>query len=143
MPTQVGRWPASLRNRCIKAFLLDHEHERLDPAADDPNNYILGDVEGHNISIAYQGLGIMGETAATHVATNMLRTFEKIRFGLLVGVAGGAPGAPDPEDPRKDIRLGEAFSQHLQSCRRRLGWRFWQPRDTTLLNSHKTLSKPW
>ncbi|KAL2673544.1 hypothetical protein Neosp_011986 [[Neocosmospora] mangrovei] len=37
----------------------------------------------------------------------MLRTFQKIRFGLLVGVAGGAPGPPDPKDARKDIRLGD------------------------------------
>ncbi|KAH7123049.1 kinesin [Dactylonectria macrodidyma] len=88
-------------------LLLDHEHKRLDSTRGDANNYILGDVDGHNIAITYPGFGIKGETAETHVASNMLRTFEKIRFGLLVGVAGGAPGSRDPEDPRKDIRLGD------------------------------------
>jgi len=88
-------------------LLLENEHKSLDSAGGDPNNYILGDMEGHNIAIAYPGEGIKGESAATNVASNMLRTFEKIRFGFLVGVAGSAPGPPDPDDACTDIRLGD------------------------------------
>ncbi|KAJ4228802.1 hypothetical protein NW757_014090 [Fusarium falciforme] len=64
-------------------------------------------MEGHNIVLAYPGAGRKGASAATYVATNMVRTFEKIRFGLLVGVAGGAPKPPDREDALRDIRLGD------------------------------------
>ncbi|KAK4463184.1 hypothetical protein QBC42DRAFT_250727 [Cladorrhinum samala] len=88
-------------------LLLENVHQRLPKANNDNNTYILGDVEGHNVVLAFPGLGQMGISAATHVATNMVRTFKKIRFALLVGVAGGAPGAPDQEDPLKDIRLGD------------------------------------
>ncbi|KAL2008714.1 hypothetical protein VTN00DRAFT_6908 [Thermoascus crustaceus] len=36
----------------------------------------------------------------------MLRTFPHIRFGLMVGVRGGAPN-PHPQDAKEDIRLGD------------------------------------
>ncbi|KAH8802621.1 hypothetical protein F5884DRAFT_846723 [Xylogone sp. PMI_703] len=88
-------------------LLLEHEHENLDAATGDPNNYILGDMGGHNVVLAYPGAGRKGESAATSVATNMLRTFEQIRFGLLAGIAGAAPKDPDHEDALKDIRLGD------------------------------------
>jgi nucleoside phosphorylase len=35
------------------------------------------------------------------VATDMLRSFTSIRFGLMVGIGGGAPS------PKHDIRLGD------------------------------------
>jgi hypothetical protein len=56
-------------------------HESLEAASGDPDNYILGAMGGHNIVLAYPGAGRKGESAATHVATNMVRTFEEIRFG--------------------------------------------------------------
>lgn len=49
----------------------------------------------------------MGIAAATNTATNIIRTFRNIRFELLVGVAGGAPSSPDPDDALNDIRLGD------------------------------------
>jgi nucleoside phosphorylase len=42
----------------------------------------------------------MGTTAAAVVATRMDGTFRRLRFGLLVGIAGGVPD-------RKDVRLGD------------------------------------
>ncbi|OPB37494.1 hypothetical protein A0O28_0044060 [Trichoderma guizhouense] len=36
----------------------------------------------------------------------MMRSFPRIRFGLMVGIGGGAPGEPS-NDPRNDIRLGD------------------------------------
>ena len=42
----------------------------------------------------------MGTTAAAMVATQMAATFRKLRFGLLVGIAGGVPDM-------EDIRLGD------------------------------------
>lgn len=58
----------------------------------------------HDVVIVIPGL--IGTTSASQTVTNMVRTFRKIRFGLLVGVGGGAP-APPSHDPRKDIHLGD------------------------------------
>ncbi|KAL5361661.1 ankyrin repeat-containing domain protein [Aspergillus floccosus] len=48
----------------------------------------------------------MGESSATAVAKDMLRSFPNIKVGLMVGVGGGAPGLPS-EKPEDDIRLGD------------------------------------
>jgi len=85
--------------------LLDEEHERLQPGEKDDNNYLLGRMGKHNVVIAFPGT--CGLNAAAQTATNMVRTFRSIRFGLMVGVGGGAPKPPDPEDPLRDIRLGD------------------------------------
>ncbi|KAM0259131.1 hypothetical protein ACHAQJ_003502 [Trichoderma viride] len=61
----------------------------------------------HNIVITYPGSGTYGTTVAAQIVTNMVRTFSSIRFGLLVGVGGGAPRLPNSEDASKDIRLGD------------------------------------
>ncbi|KAK2730815.1 g-protein beta wd-40 repeats containing [Colletotrichum kahawae] len=82
--------------------MLDQIHPDLpeqDPA--DHNNYILGHIQGHNIVIACLPAGIHGTTTAATVAKDLLRTFKSIRFGLLVGIGGGAPSRTN------DIRLGD------------------------------------
>jgi nucleoside phosphorylase len=89
--------------------LLDEEHERLQSREKDDNSYLLGKMEDHNVVIAFPGSGVSGTDAAAQTATNMVRTFRKIRFGLMVGVGGGAPKPPDLEDPLKDIRLGDVI----------------------------------
>jgi nucleoside phosphorylase len=87
--------------------LLDEEHERLLSGEKDDNNYLLGRMGKHNVVIAFPGSGIYGTNAAAQTAAHMVRTFTSIRFGLMVGVGGGAPKSPDPIDPLKDIRLGD------------------------------------
>ncbi|KAJ4855375.1 ankyrin repeats (3 copies) domain-containing protein [Trichoderma breve] len=72
--------------------LLDEQHEQLPSAAKDDNSYLLGHY---------------GTNAAAQTAVHMIRTFSNIRFGLLVGVGGGAPNRPDPDDPFNDLRLGD------------------------------------
>lgn len=82
--------------------MLDRVHPNLseqNPA--DHNSYILGQIQGHNIVIACLPAGIYGTTTAATVAKDMLRTFKSIRFGLMVGIAGGAPSST------QDIRLGD------------------------------------
>jgi len=85
--------------------MLDEEHEDLDLAPGDRNMYTLGEIGGHNIVIACLPSGNMGITPAATVAADMLRSFPKIRFGLMVGIGGGAP-APRAR-PNEDIRLGD------------------------------------
>ncbi|OLN87733.1 Ankyrin repeat domain-containing protein 50-like protein 3 [Colletotrichum chlorophyti] len=82
--------------------MLDQVHPNLseqDPA--DHNSYVLGEVQGHNVVIACLPAGIYGLTSAAAVAKDLLRTFKSIRFGLMVGIGGGAPSGT------QDIRLGD------------------------------------
>lgn len=84
--------------------LLDEEHDPLPPKDKDENSYLLGKIAKHNVVIVFPGE--YGTNAAAQTVANTLRTFPKIRFGLMVGVGGGAPKSPH-KDPRKDIRLGD------------------------------------
>ncbi|KAK0610673.1 hypothetical protein B0T17DRAFT_512158 [Bombardia bombarda] len=84
--------------------MLDHHHEnqaQLRPH--DNNTYVFGSIGSHNIVIACLPAGVYGTTSAATVATEMLASFPKIRFAILVGIGGGVPG------PGKsaDIRLGD------------------------------------
>lgn len=87
--------------------LLDEEHEPLESSENDDNNYLLGEMGNHNVVIAFPGSGAYGISATAQTVTHMVRTFRNIRFGLLVGVGGGVPKAPHPDDPLQDIHLGD------------------------------------
>ncbi|PLB54061.1 hypothetical protein P170DRAFT_7759 [Aspergillus steynii IBT 23096] len=80
--------------------MLEKRHESLPQPANDSNNYVLGEVAGHNVVIACLPTGEYGTTSAATVATQMLSTFHQIRFGLMVGIGGGVPVTAD-------IRLGD------------------------------------
>ncbi|KAK1148149.1 hypothetical protein N8T08_010791 [Aspergillus melleus] len=80
--------------------MLDKRHESLPQPANDNNNYVLGEIAGHNVVIACLPIGEYGTTSAATVAAQMLLTFCQIRFGLMVGIGGGVPIA-------EDIRLGD------------------------------------
>lgn len=86
--------------------MLDVEHPDLPCASHDTNIYTLGSIGQHNIVLAALPAGTTGNNVAATVAINLLRTFPNIRFGLLVGIGGGAPSNPS-NDPRGDLRLGD------------------------------------
>lgn len=67
----------------------------------DTNSYSLGKIGSHNVVMACLPDGEYGTTAAAVVATNMLRSFPNIRFGLMVGIGGGAPSKLN------NMRLGD------------------------------------
>ncbi|GMG37472.1 unnamed protein product [Aspergillus oryzae] len=81
--------------------LLDDVHSPLPQSDIDSNTYTLGSMSGHNIVIVCLQSGVCGTTSAAFSVAHMRRTFPSIRFGLMVGVGGGAPlsGA--------DVRLGD------------------------------------
>ncbi|PNP85407.1 hypothetical protein FNYG_01236 [Fusarium nygamai] len=79
--------------------LIHSDISHQDP--DDHNSYILGEIHGHKIVIACLPAGNYGTNPAATVAKDLLRTFKSIRFGLMVGIGGGAPSA------QHDIRLGD------------------------------------
>jgi nucleoside phosphorylase len=120
--------------------MLDEKHPVL-PAIDphDSNSYVLGRIGDHNVVIACLPAETTGKVSAATVAKDMIRSFPAVRFGLMVGIGGGAPyyGAgvitnrlkvketedsedseesdDDPEDIR-DIRLGDVvISLHSKS----------------------------
>jgi nucleoside phosphorylase len=78
--------------------MLDELHGPPPQPEHDKNIYTFGGIGGHNVVIVCQG--DMGTTAAAVVATRMDGTFRRLRFGLLVGIAGGVPD-------REDVRLGD------------------------------------
>src|SRR5277367_1652 len=101
---QVG-WVCALSKELTAArAMLDEEHEEFQSrVARDNNSYVLGRVGEHNVVIACLPAGVDGNNAAATVATNMLRTFTGLRFGLMVGIGGGIPNL----DKGVDIRLGD------------------------------------
>jgi len=86
--------------------MLDEEHPDLLQAENDTNAYTLGRIGQHNVVLACLPSGITGISAAATAARDLLRSFPKVRFGLMVGVGGGAPSNPS-DDPGEDIRLGD------------------------------------
>jgi nucleoside phosphorylase len=108
------------------AAMLDEEHPVL-PAADphDANSYLLGRMGDHNVVIACLPAETTGKVSAATVATDLIRSFPSIRFGLMVGVGGGVPyhgsqrqamsaktddeddDSDDGTDEIPDIRLGD------------------------------------
>lgn len=114
--------------------MLDEEHPVLQAAdPNDFNSYLLGRIGDHNVVIACLPAGQTGKVPAATVAKDMVRSFPAIRFGLMVGIGGGAPyyGAQNERiidvdesddsevedtDEIQDIRLGDVvISQHSKS----------------------------
>ncbi|KAL5089055.1 hypothetical protein Trisim1_005912 [Trichoderma cf. simile WF8] len=96
-------WICAIHTELVAALaLLDERHDRpteVDP--NDSNSYELGKISGHYVAIACLPAGEQGIAAAAGSATNLLRSFPNIRFGLMVGTGGGAPTS------YHDIRLGD------------------------------------
>ncbi|GIJ82127.1 hypothetical protein Asppvi_000630 [Aspergillus pseudoviridinutans] len=110
--------------------MLDEEHPVL-PAvhSQDTNSYLLGRIGDHNVVIACLPAETTGKVSATAVAKDMLRSFPAVRFGLMVGIGGGAPyygtqGSDQEEEDSedelediRDIRLGDVVvSLHSKSA---------------------------
>lgn len=79
-------------------FMMDESHEPPKLRNNPKGIYTFGRIHEHNVVIACQG--IAGTAAAAKVATRMDDAFGNLRFGLLVGIAGGVPD-------KNDVRLGD------------------------------------
>lgn len=84
--------------------MLDEEHNPPNTPYDE-NSYFLGRMGEHNVVIV--GVVVKGRASLAEAAVNMIRTFTQIRFGLKVGIAGGAVNATDPRGFPNDILLGD------------------------------------
>jgi nucleoside phosphorylase len=85
--------------------MLNEIYPMLDQLQGDENVYTPGRIGQHNIVMACLPAGTTGISPAAKGAADMLRSFPKIRFGLMVGIGGGAPSAN--KSPEEDIRLGD------------------------------------
>ena len=85
--------------------MLDEEHPDLEQAENDTNTYTLGRIGHHNVVLACLPSGTTGISAAATAARDLVRSFPRVRFSLMVGVGGGAPS----NDSRQDIRLGDVM----------------------------------
>ncbi|KAG5793238.1 hypothetical protein H9Q69_007716 [Fusarium xylarioides] len=96
-------WICAIATEYLAAQLvLDEEHEGPEfVSANDSNNYTLGKIGKHNVVIAVLPHGEYGISSAAGVAKDMFHSFPNVRFGLMVGIGGGAPTA------EHDIRLGD------------------------------------
>lgn len=101
-------WVCAIKDEVTasRAF-LDEEHEQPPRRPNDNNVYIVGAMGEHKVVIAFPGAGSYSADVIAHTVAHMVRTFQSIRFGLMVGIGGGAPSAPDPKNPLNDIRLGD------------------------------------
>ncbi|EWY79535.1 hypothetical protein FOYG_17336 [Fusarium oxysporum NRRL 32931] len=95
-------WICAITTEYVAAQeFLDEEHEGPEYVSpNDTNHYTLGKVGKHNVVIAVLPDNEYGKSSAASVARDMLHSFPNVRIGLMVGIAGGAPG-------KHDIRLGD------------------------------------
>ena len=99
-------WICAIPTEYVAACeLLDQEYTKNEipkiNAAGDSNSYTFGRIHEHNVVIACLPKGRYGITSAALVAERMRTSFPALRFGLMVGIAGGAPSQ------KHDIRLGD------------------------------------
>ncbi|KAL4973635.1 hypothetical protein BDW66DRAFT_168453 [Aspergillus desertorum] len=93
--------PLELAAACAMLDEQHAEHPPIERNSRDNNTYVLGRVESHNVVVVCLPYGVTGTIPAARLANQMLATFPKIRFGLMIGIGGGAPSE------RHDIRLGD------------------------------------
>jgi nucleoside phosphorylase len=86
--------------------MLDHKHAQLPLAEGDKNAYTLGQVGQHCVVMTCLPQGTIGTNAAATVATDLTRSFSKLRFILMVGIGGGAPDVSNV-GCELDLRLGD------------------------------------
>ncbi|THV77354.1 purine and uridine phosphorylase [Aureobasidium pullulans] len=93
---QIGWICALTIEASVARLMLDHVYNETIPLPrHDDNIYTYGRInlktgDGfHNIAIAQLPLAETGKASAATVAKDMRRTFPNIKFGLMVGIAGG------------------------------------------------------
>lgn len=88
--------------------MLDHSHnEPTFHNPSDSNQYWFGDLKGHNVVVASTPPNKSGKVSAQKLIAPLHQSFPNLKICLFVGIGGGVPCVPEPEDPRKDVRLGD------------------------------------
>jgi nucleoside phosphorylase len=90
----------AIEKAAVRATLDGDEHPQFEQLEGDDTQYTLGWIGAHNVVVACLPAGDTGTANACNVATHMQRSFP-IKFGLMVGVAGGVWSEED------DVHLGD------------------------------------
>ncbi|KAK6344679.1 hypothetical protein TWF718_006637 [Orbilia javanica] len=120
-------------------------------------NYILGHIGQRNVVVGCLPAGQIGTIAAATFFTDMKNRFPRIKFWLLVGVAGGVPSTRTAPGPDGEIRLGDVvvstpkgeyggvvqydLGKSYPGEFRRMG--FLKPPSQTLLTTVASLQSKW
>ncbi|KAG7008224.1 hypothetical protein G7Y79_00006g018440 [Physcia stellaris] len=89
-------------------LMLDHEHEPAHTEnRGDENVYHYGDLNGHNVVVASMAPGRPGNTSSQRLVYPLRQSFPNMKLHLFVGIGGGVPRRPRPDDPYMDIHLGD------------------------------------
>ncbi|KAN0072229.1 hypothetical protein V8E54_009958 [Elaphomyces granulatus] len=98
----VGIFCALDKELMAVRILFDENHDPLcDISPQDTNHYAYGCIEQHNVVAACLPASEYGTNSAADAVSKMSMTFPKLRYCLLVGIAGGVPSEEN------DIRLGD------------------------------------
>lgn len=104
----VGWLCALARSELVAARqMLDRRHKPCDLPCDDENTYTYGSINGHNVVIACLPPGMPGTISALRLTQPLSRSFPNMKIHLFVGIGGGVPRSPPPDDPEQDIHLGD------------------------------------
>ncbi|KAI1348570.1 hypothetical protein F5Y01DRAFT_306659 [Xylaria sp. FL0043] len=103
----VGWVCALSKEQTAATAMLNEIHPDLPADSNDANAYTLGSIGSHNIVIACLPSGKIGTNSAATVATQMIRSFPAIRFGLMVGISGGIPSKAQLGDVVVSVPGGE------------------------------------
>lgn len=82
-----------------EAILDEHHSSPSTPGAG--SDYVLGKIAGHNVVVGCLPSGVYGTNSAAVAVSRLLSAFPNVRYGLMVGIGGGAPSRT------ADIRLGD------------------------------------
>jgi nucleoside phosphorylase len=81
--------------------MLDQQYKCPPVEPNEPNSYIYGRIQEHNIVLACLPSGQYGSSSIVRLVSTLRATFPSLQFVLLVGIGGGVPS------PAHDIRLGD------------------------------------
>ncbi|KAI9898851.1 hypothetical protein N3K66_005312 [Trichothecium roseum] len=91
----------SIQLAAARSMLEEIHDETPNVYSSDDNNYVLGSIGKHEVVITCLPYVSSGPPSVNRVVKDLLRSFPNLRFGLFVGIGGGAPSQ------RHDIRLGD------------------------------------
>ena len=94
-------WICALPLELAAAEAILDEHHSPFSTSGAQSEYVLGKISGHNVVVGCLPSGVYGTNSATAAVTRLLSAFPNVRYGLMVGIGGGAPSK------KVDVRLGD------------------------------------
>ncbi|MCJ1271298.1 hypothetical protein MMC22_011198 [Lobaria immixta] len=91
----------------VATAMLDEEHDAFSLLVHDENSYTYGSINGHNVVIACMPPGQPGKVSALKLVQPLNQSFPNLKIHLFVGIGSGVPRVPSPDNPEKDIHLGD------------------------------------